>query len=105
MLSLITDPLVEVYLSIDLNLVLLHISIDLFPLLSQLLLQASNQFSHLNDTTGKTGKTGKTGDSDQNILKWQYAITLSLLFTRAGTTSLTVLSTKTPPTILIDKLQ
>ena len=89
-------------LSIDLDLVLLHISIDLFTLLSQLLLQASNQFSHLNDTTGKTGKTG---DSDQNILKWHYAITLSLLFTRAGTTSLTVLSTKTPPTILIDKLQ
>ena len=30
-------------------------------------------------------------------------VTLSLLFTKAGTTSFTVLSTKTPPTILRGK--
>ena len=30
-----------------LDLVLLHVAVDLFTLLSQLLLQASNQFSHL----------------------------------------------------------
>merc|ERR1719362_2217604 len=39
--------LLSSFLILHLNLVLLHVSIDLFPLLSQLLFQASNQFSHL----------------------------------------------------------